>query len=177
MGRPRAYQLSKREQQALMVAERNSSDGATRIRYQAVRLYGSGYPVSEVQAITGCSARRLTSWCACFRRDGINGLVDKRVGGNRAKLTVEQIERVQATLHRYTPDQKFGAGNSVGGQFWTLADVRRLVKADCNVTFDSATSYRTLLDTCHMSYQKTQGVYKNRSAHTVAEFHEQFEKN
>lgn len=142
-----------------------------------MRLYGSGYAVSEVQAITGCSTRGLTSWCASFRRDGIVGLVDKRVGGNRAKLSADQIEQVQTTLHRYTPDQKWGVGNSVGGQFWTLADVRRLVDEECAVTFDSLTSYRTLLHTCEMSYQKTQGVYKNRSAHSVAEFHEALEKN
>jgi hypothetical protein len=107
-------------------------------------------------------------------------LVDKRVGGNRAKLTSDQIEQVQATLHGYTPDQKWGVGNTVGGQFWTLADVRRLVLSvheDCGVVFDSPTSYRTLLDTCDMTYQQTQGVYKHRSAHSVAEFDAQLEKN
>lgn len=177
MGRPRAFHLSQDEQRALLQAERHSRDGNTRSRYQAVRLYGSGYPVRDVQHISGCSTRRLTSWCAIFRRDGMAGLVDKRVGGNRAKLTAEQIEHVQATLHRYTPDQTWGVGNNVGGQFWTLADMRRLVQEDCAVVFASATSYRTLLDTCEMSYQKTQGVYKNRSAHSVAEFDEQLEKN
>jgi transposase len=177
MGRPRTFQLSDKERQGLMLAEQHCPDGQTRMRYQAVRLYGSGYAVREVQAITGCSARRLSSWCACFRCEGVVGLVDKRAGGNRAKLTAEQIETVQATLHHYTPDQKFGPGKSVGMQFWTVADVRRLVKAECGIVFNSATSYRTLLHTCEMSFQKTQGVYKNRSAHKVAEFEEALEKN
>lgn len=159
------------------MAEQHCQDGQTRMRYQAVRLYGSGYPVGEVQAITGCSSRRLLGWCANYQQDGIMGLIDKRAGGNRAKLTTEQIETVQNTLHRYTPDEKFGRDNSVGGQFWTLADVRRLVKDTCAVVFDSATSYRTLMHTCEMSFQKTQGVYKNRSAQKVAEFEEALEKN
>ena len=177
MGRPRKFTLSEKAQQALKMAEQHCKDGRTRMRYQAVRLYGSGYAAAEVQAITGCSARRLSGWCACYAREGVVGLVDKRVGGNRAKLSADQIEQVEAILHRYTPDQKFGAGQSVGGQFWTLADVRRLVKATCEVVFDSDTSYRTLMHTCDMSYQRTQGVYKNRSAQKVAEFEEALEKN
>lgn len=113
----------------------------------------------------------------CFKFEGVAGLVDKRVGGNRAKLTAEQIEAVQATMHRFTPTQKFGVDKSVGGQFWTLADVRRLVKEISGVVFQSVTSYRTLMHTCGMSFQKTQGVYKNRSAQKVAEFEEALEKN
>jgi len=176
-GRPRTFKLTQKEQAALKMAEQHCQDGQTRSRYQAVRLYGSGYAVAEVQAITGCSARRLSGWCACFRREGVVGLVDKRAGGNRAKLTPDQIEQVHTTMHRYTPSQKFGTGKSVGGQFWTLADVRRLVKDICDVVFQSDTSYRTLLHTCDMSFQKTQGVYKNRSAQKVAEFEEALEKN
>ncbi len=177
MGRPRTFKLSEREQETLAAAERNCTDGATRIRYQAVRLYGRGYSVAEVHNITGCSVRSLLEWSACFRSAKVVGLVDKRVGGNRAKLTSEHIQQVQTTIHHYTPDQKYGTGNSIGGQFWTVADVRRLVKDTCGVMFDSATSYRTLLNTCELSYQKTQGIYKNRSAQKVAEFQEQLEKN
>jgi transposase len=176
-GRPRTFKLTEKEQQALKMAEQHCQDGQTCMRYQAVRLYGRGYPVAEIQAITGCSVRRLSGWCAYFRREGVVGLVDKRVGGNRAKLTADQIETVQTTMHRYTPNQKFGVGKSVGGQFWTLADVRRLVKETSGIVFHSATSYRTLMHTCDMSFQKTQGVYKNRSAQKVAEFEEAFEKN
>ena len=177
MGRARTFKLSEREQQTLAASERKCTDSVTRIRYQAVRLYGSGYAVSEVQAITGCSVRSLLEWSACFGTDGVVGLVDKRAGGNRAKLTTEQIQQVQTAVHRYTPDQKYGTGNSIGGQFWTVADVRRLVKDACGVRFDSATSYRTLLNMCELSYQKTQNVYKNRSAQKVAEFQEHLEKN
>ncbi len=105
--------------------------------------------------------------------------MDKRRGGNAAKLTADQTEpeHLQTLIHRYTPDQKYGQGNSIGGQFWTIADVRRLVKEECDVQYKSATSYRNLMDQCEMSYQKTQGVYKNRSAQKVAEFEEVLEKN
>jgi transposase len=177
MGKRSEFRLDQKAAQLLEMAERSSKDGWTRMRYQGVRLYGSGYGLSEVKAITGCSTRRLLSWCQTYRRDGVQGLVDKRRGGNAAKLTADQIEHLQTLMSRYTPDQKYGQGNTVGGQFWTVADVRRLVKEECAVEYKSTTSYRTLMGKCELSYQKTQAVYKSRSAQKVAEFEEALEKN
>lgn len=37
-------------------------DVGTRTRYQAVRLYGEGYPEAEVEAITGCARASLMEW-------------------------------------------------------------------------------------------------------------------
>lgn len=177
MGRRREFKLTEDEVKRLEMVECNSKDGATRARYQAIRLYGLGYRADEVRLISKCSASSLMEWCQCYRQEGISGLIDKRVGGTRAKLSAEQVEHLQHTMERYTPDQKWGAGDSVGGEFWTIADVRRLVKQECSMAFESNTSYRTLMSLCGMSYQKTQRVYKNRSADKVAEFEEQLEKN
>jgi transposase len=57
-----------------------------------VRLYGEGYAVAEVEKITGCRRSSLMEWCQDYRKNGVQGLVDKRVGGNSAKLTKLQIE-------------------------------------------------------------------------------------
>lgn len=59
---------------------------AARTRYQAVRLYGEGYPEKEIEQITGCNRTSLMEWCRTYRVDHSQGLADKRVGGNRAKL-------------------------------------------------------------------------------------------
>lgn len=177
MGKRVGFEITAREVQLLEAAERSCGDGWTRIRYQGVRLYGSGYGVAEVKAITGCSTRRLLSWCQRYRQDGIAGLVDHRRGGNAAKLSADELEQLQTLLHRYTPDQKYGSDNSIGGAFWSVADVRRLVKEECDVEYKSATSYRNLMTRCDLSYQRTQRVYKNRSAQSVAEFEQQLEKN
>lgn len=176
MGRRREFKLTEDEAKLLEMVECSSKDGATRARYQAIRLYGTGYRADEVRTISRCSARSLVEWCKCYRQEGISGLIDKRVGGTRAKLSAEQIEHLQHTMERYTPDQKWGVGDSIGREFWTIADVRRLVKQECSLEFASNTSYRTLMSLCGMSYQKTQRVYKNRSADKVAEFEEQLEK-
>jgi len=142
-----------------------------------VRLYGTAYPVKEVMDITGCSRTSLMEWCRTYCRDGIAGLVDKRVGGNRAKLTPTQIGELRTRLHTYTPVDLFGAAATMTeGQFWTVEDLRRAVEQWYRVTYRSRTSYRRLLDLCGFSYQRPAKVYKSRWEAKVAEFEEQLEK-
>ncbi|HEV2125979.1 MAG TPA: helix-turn-helix domain-containing protein [Chloroflexota bacterium] len=83
-------------------------DGPTRTRYQAVWLYGTGYPVAEIQELTGCSRASLMHWCQEYRTQGASGLVDGRMGGNRAKLTRAQRQMVRAKLQQYPPDTSLG---------------------------------------------------------------------
>ena len=85
-----------------MAAYLDCKDGPTRTRFQAVRLYGTGYPTKEVMEITGCNRSCLMDWCRQYRADPIAGLVDKRVGGNHRHLTPAQIESLDMCLHQYT---------------------------------------------------------------------------
>ena len=152
--------------------------GHTRTRYQAVRLYGTGYPVKEVIDITGCSRPSLMEWCRNYRADGIAALVDKRVGGNRAKLRQAQIENLQARMRSYTPAQLFGPlAATPGGQFWAVEDLQRAVMRWYGVSYQSLTSIRRLFHLCGFSYQRPAKTYKSRSEAKVAEFEEQLEKD
>src|SRR5262245_41021398 len=123
----RHFQLTTQQSSALQTAYLHCQDADTKTRYQAVRLYGMGYPVVQIMDITGCSRTSLMEWCRLYRENELVGLIDHRVGGNSAKLTPDQIEAIQQTLHRYTPAQRLGNEACFGGgQFWTIADLRRL---------------------------------------------------
>ena len=65
----RKFVLDKAERQHLLQSYRNCKNVATRTRYQAVRLYGEGYRVSEIEEITGCSRSSLMEWCRAYRTD------------------------------------------------------------------------------------------------------------
>jgi transposase len=174
----RKFILTKAEQKELLQGYRASKDAATKIRYQAVRLYGEGYPESEVEQITGCSRTSLMEWCRAYRADSSEGLVDKRVGGNRAKLSQLQIEELQQMLHQYTPKERLGAkASSVDGQYWSVEDLVQVVRERYGVEYQSRTSYIQLLRQCGFSYQRTEKVFKSRSEAKVADFEEQLEKN
>ena len=122
--RQRAFQLTEAQACELQGAYHNCQAAQTRTRYQAVRLYGQGYATREIEAICGCSRSSLMAWCRSYQAAGVTGLVDQRRGGNRARLTAVQIERLQYLLDSYTPGQLWSAVACVGsGQFWTVGDL------------------------------------------------------
>src|SRR5437773_1987094 len=129
-----SFQLSAAQLNELQGAYQGCDDAVTKIRYQAVRLYGQGYPTAEVLAITGCSRTSLLKWCRRYRRYGIAGLVDQRSGGNSAKLSASELEQLQCYLHQYKPNQVFAPGDYQGnGEFWTVSDLAQLLVRDYQV--------------------------------------------
>ena len=174
----RKFKLTEAERNELLGAYRVCKDVATRTRYPAVRLYGEGYPEKEIERITGCNRTSLMEWCRAYREDHSQGLVDKRVGGNRAKLSRLQIEELQNTLHQYTPQERLGRkASTAAGQFWTVEDLVLVVRERYGIEYRSRTSYSSLLRLCGFSYQKTEKIFKSRSEAKVADFEEQLEKN
>jgi len=177
MGRER-FQITLEQDQELQNAFMTSQDGATRIRYQAVRLYGNQYPVEEIKTITGCSRTSLMDWCRAYRQNGAEALVDHRVGGNRAKLNSDQQFDLKERLNSYRPRDILGWETATSsGEHWTVLDLMRAVKHWYGVSWDSLTSYRSLFARCDFSYQRSEQVYKSRREADVADFAESLEKN
>ena len=174
----RKFNLTEAERKELLQAYRTCKNTATRTRYQAVRLYGEGYPVEEIMQITGCSRTSLMEWCRAYREDHAQGLVDKRAGGNHAKLNKLQIEELQQLLYQYTPRERLGPkACTIDGQFWSVEDLTLIIRERYGVEYQSRTSYSQLLHLCGFSYQKTEKVFKSRRETQVADFEEQLEKN
>lgn len=173
----RKFNLTEAEVNELKGAYQQCRDGQTKIRYQAVRLYGTGHKVSDIEEISGCSRVSLMEWCRAYRQYGIAGLVDQRRGGNRAKLSGIELEQLQQQLENYTPGQLLGAANCYGdGQFWTVPELAQLVERDYQVKYKSDTSYRTLFKRCNFSCQRPGSQYWSRNELAVLEFEQQLEK-
>lgn len=176
--RPRRFHLSQPAANELQAAYLHSHDADTKTRYQAVRLYGLGYRVTQILDICGCSRTSLMQWSRAYQERGLAALLDHRQGGNRAKLKPEQVECLQNQLHRYTPAQLLGPHTCVGdAQFWTVVDLAQLVERDYGLTYQSPTSYRSLLKKCDLSYQRPAKQYKSRTDSKVMAFEELLEKN
>jgi transposase len=117
-------------------------------------------------------------WCRAYRLGGTKALIDKRQGGNRARLSQEQISELGERLRMYTPADLFGATTATAnGQFWTVPDLQRAVEQWYGVTYRRPKSYHRLFALTGFSYQRPAKVYKSRSAAKVADFEEQLEKN
>ena len=170
--------LSVEQVNELQVAQDKSADAASAMRFQAVRLYGTGYAVATIQTICGCSRASLMEWNRKYHQGGLAALLDQRQGGNRALLSYEALEALQRTLHQYQPHQLFAPSEYEGeGRFWTIATLSRLVERDYAVRYKRVSSYRVLFDKCDFSYQRTSHHYLSRREQRVIEFEEALEKN
>jgi len=175
----RKFLLSATEASELVCAFQNCRNSDTKIRLQAVRLYGEGYPVDQIQDICTCNSRTLLRWCANYRQGGIAALCDQRKGGNRAKLTQENLRKIEQQLHRYTPAQLLGKGHTTGpdeGTYWNVPDLARLLDQEYGVVFQTNGSYYQLLAKCAMTYQRPAKQYKSHSATKLMAFEEALEK-
>ena len=173
----RIFRMSASDAAAIHAAELQSKNGPFRMCCQAVRLYGLGYTVTDIQTITGCSRTRLLEWCAAYRNDGLAALQDRRRGGNRSRLTAAHRSDLQQRIHT-TPRSVFGSDTATAnGLVWTVPDLRRVVQQWYGVTYASLTSYRTLFARCGFSYQRPAMVYKSRNAQAVLDWEATIEKN
>jgi transposase len=170
--------LTSEQVNELQVAQDNSTEASSALRFQAVRLYGTGYPVSEIEAICRCRRPSLLEWRRKYQQGGVAALLDHRAGGNRAFLSQVELEALQQTLQHYRPQQLFATDEYAGaGQFWTVATLALLVERHYGVRYKRDHSYRVLFARCGFSYQRTSQHYLSRSEQRVMAFEETLEKN
>jgi transposase len=155
----RRFQLTVQQADELLRAYESCNDGPTRMRYQAVRLYGTGRPVAEIETLTGGSRTSLMEWCRRYREMGLHGLNDRRVGGNRAKLTKEDMWEVSERLHKLTPGDLFSV-TSHPANLWTVRDLGRAVKRWYGVEYRSCSSYYRLFAQCGFSYDPAKRAFR-----------------
>ena len=108
MANKRKHLLSPEEDQQLLLAFTQCKDGEMRTKMQAVRLYGNNAPVAEITNLTGLPRRTICRWYRRYLNLGLEGFVDKRLGGNHRYLTEEQIRDLAEKLNQYRPVDLFG---------------------------------------------------------------------
>ena len=160
----RRFQLTTQQADELLRAYESCQDHPTCARYQAVRLYGTGRPVAEIKSLTGCSSTSLMEWCRRYRKMGLQGLIDKRAGGNRAKLAEEDRREIRERLHSLTPRDLFGV-TSHPANLWTVRDLHKAVKRWYGVEYRSCSSYHRLFAQCGFSYNPTERAFRPSSKH------------
>lgn len=174
----RKFKLNEKQVGELRRAGDESADGDTQTRYQAVRLYGTDYPLQTILDVTSCRPSTLRTWVRTYRTAGVTGLADHRAGGNSAKLTPDRRREVEERLQQYTPRQILGAQTQTpSGQFWTVEDLQAALRRWYGVQYQSRVSYLNLLHACGFTYQRTEKVFKSQRPAEIAAFEERVEKN
>lgn len=167
----RKFTLSQDERGELIQAYRVSKDVRTRIRYKALLLYAQGTPETEIERAIGCCRTSLMEWCRAYRAEHLQGLVDKRNGRNRAKLSESQVEALKQMLHQQTPKSILGQkSNTTDGQLWTVKDLVLVIRERYGIVYESRSAYYRIFNLCGLHFQKTEKVFRPRSEAKVAKF-------
>jgi len=174
----RQFKLGKQEIAQLRTAADKTRNVKELKRLQAVRLYGEGRAVDDILSLVDCSERSLLRWCEQYRVAGVEGLKSKYKGDNAARLSAEQRAEVKEQLARNRPDQILPPEIRISqGEFWTVSDLRIAIQRWYGVTWQSETSYRTLLKACNFSQQRPESRYRSRaSEQAIADFEAELEK-
>jgi putative transposase len=142
-------------------------------RLQAIRLYGSGVPLTDIQQLVGAGESTIRQWAMAYRAEGLAGLRSKWQGQNANKLTDPQRQQIREYLQQYRPvDLHLSVG-----EYWTVSDLRVAVEQWFGVVYADETSYQTLLHQSGFSYQRTSKIYRSRpNEATLANFEAELEK-
>jgi transposase len=152
----RQFTLPDTELRLLRQAETLANDPQELKRLKAVRMYGSGYPVSEISNLTGCSWRSLMDWCRTYRKQGVTGLKSKWQGNNALKLSREQRAQLKLRIQHQRPDQVIPRDVRFSyGPIWTVTDLRYVISQWYGITYRSKASYLAILREAGISAAKT----------------------
>lgn len=174
----RKFTLTTTEVAELKAAYHQSKDANYSKKLLAVRLYGTGHSTQSILDLIGCGRTSLMEWVQRYQLNGLDGLKEQRQGGNHYKLTKEEKAAIERDIHQYSPQQLLGNECATSsGVHWTAADLKLLIYRKCEVIYKSPASYWALLTECGLTYQRTEKIFKSKSALKQADFEEQMEKN
>ena len=174
----RKFILSTEEVVQLKASYSKSKDAKFCKKALAIRLYGTGQPVPDILDLADCSRTSLMEWVRKYQRGGVASLKDQRRGGNHFKLTASDKAAIKQKLHAYRPRELLGQDCATSsGEHWTTADLKLWLHRRYAVVYKNPTSYTALLAEVGFSYQRTEKIYKSKSALKLADFEEQLEKN
>lgn len=173
----RKFTLTTIEVAKLKAAYHQSKDAKYSKKLLAVRLYGTGHATQSILDLIGCGRTSLMEWVQRYQLAGLEGVKDQRQGGNHYKLTKAEKAAVARDIHQYSPRQLLGNECATSsGAYWTVSDLKLLIYRKYEVIYKSPASYWALLTECGLSYQRTEKIFKSKSALKQADFEEQLEK-
>ena len=136
-----------REERKIIHFLGSCEDPASQARFEVILLYRKGYPVDRIQEETGRARSSIYKWVSTYKQYGLEGLLDRRRGGNNSKLTEKQLQDLTERLQKLTPHDLFGTKSATSdGQNWTVEDLCNAVWEWYGVRYQSRTSYYNLLE-------------------------------
>lgn len=136
------------EKELLIAWYRQGISALIRGRAQAVLMNAQGLSANKISRLMFRDYGTVRSWLAGFRHQRLASLFSGYRGNHHAsKLTLEQRAQIQQALSR--PPSKYG----IPKEFWQVKDLKRWIKAEFGVVYESDRSYHFLFKLGRFSWK------------------------
>lgn len=132
-------QLTAKELELVKQHFHGSACEQIRLRSHAVVLTHKGYSLAQIGEILFTSEQTIFRWIKNFQKERIASLFPRYLGNQHAaKLTKTQKQQLKEVLAK--PPSDYG----IPAKFWDISTLRKYVKAEFGVEYESDESYRLI---------------------------------
>lgn len=140
--------ITQDEEEFLQDWHRYGVSSLIRDKAHAILLSAQKKPVSEIAKILYRKEDTIRNWLNNFRKCRLSSLFAKYQGNtNASKLTPGQKQQIQIVLSQ--PPSDYG----IPKEFWQVKDLKRYIKAEFGVVYESERSYHFLFKLSRFSWK------------------------
>lgn len=155
-------QISAEERQLLVDYHRGGSCALLRDRALTILLNSDGHSACKIATTLDRQPDTIRSWLKAYQVSRISSLFSRYVGNsNSSKLTSSQKKQVAETLSK--PPSEFG----IPKEFWQVKDLKRWIKLEFGVMYESDRSYHFLFNLSRFSWKLPDKFDINRNDQLV----------
>jgi len=141
-------QLTQDEEELLLEWRRSGVSSLIRDRAHSVLLNSQSRSSHSISKILYRNPDTVRNWLGRFKKQRINSLFPKYCGNNNAgKLTKTQKEKIKKVLSQ--SPSKYG----IPKEFWQVKDLKRWIKAEFGIIYESDRSYHFLFKLGRFSWK------------------------
>lgn len=152
----------------LIIKFQKTADLKLKERIQMVLLRDEGKTLFEIVDTTHRGKQAVVRWLMQYKTKKVKGLKSVYQGGNRRKLTTEQLKEIKCFLNKASKKDL---------QKLTSKELRLHLKTKYKVEYRSADSINQIFYKCGFSFRKPEQYYREASKKEKKEWLKEAKKN
>ncbi len=160
--------LKNRTKKKLIKVFTKTADARLKERVQAVLLRNEDKKMSEICQTVHRNEKTVIYWLKIYKSKGLKGLKSNYIGGNRRKLTAEQLKEIELFLNKTS---------KANIKKLTSKELRLHLKTKYGVEYRGAGSINQIFYKCGFSFRKPEQCYREASEQEKNKWLKEAKKN
>ncbi|MEK7517961.1 MAG: IS630 family transposase [Patescibacteria group bacterium] len=160
---PFPVQMDSEEEKLLLQHYQKASNSLIQQRAHSILLYQQGYSPYQISGILYRSEKTVREWIRAFSKERIASIFPRYTDNeNAAKLTRAQKKEIENVLSQKPSDY------GIPKEFWDVSTLKRYIKAEFGVEYESPESYRLIFLLHNYSFHLPDTFDIHRNEKTIA---------